>query len=189
MPVGSTRSNLDNHLFILDQYNTCSPNPDPNPDSAQRAQRLRSRSSQCKVVGVVIFHILRDPKNDGATDSQSIQHKPKHLDVLPEHDQPIRDNVRDAEIQCRKRIIGDNVFQHQNSLQHVVSPLSSTFPNSVSSLKPLPVPINEPHPPSLPPPPPKEDLLLTTLPANPPAISANPRNRTSRAFQATPVPL
>ncbi len=167
-PVGSTRSNLDNHLFILDQYNTCSPNPDPNPDSAQRAQRLRSRSSQRKVVGVVIFHILRHPKNDGATDSQSIQHKPKHLDVLPEHDQPIRDNVRDAEIQCRKRIIGDNVFQHQNSLQHIVSLLSSTFPNPVSSLKPLPIPINEPHPPSLPPPCPQRRSSTHHTPRQPP---------------------
>ena len=164
-PVGSTRSSLDNHLFILDQYNTCSPNPDPNPDSAQRAQRLRSRSSQRKVVGVVIFHILRHPKNDGATDSQSIQHKPKHLDVLPEHDQPIRDNVRDAEIQCRKRIIGDNVFQHQNSLQHIVSPLPSTFPNSISSFKPLHMPIKEPHPPMLLP---KKDSYSPHSPPTPP---------------------
>ncbi len=66
-------SDLNNHSFILDQNNTCSQSPNPNADPfpTQRAQRLRSRSSQRKVVGIVIFHILRHPENDGATDSQS----------------------------------------------------------------------------------------------------------------------
>lgn len=35
----------------------------------------------------------------------------------------------------------------------------------------------------------KERKRRTTLPAKPPARSANPRNSTNRAFQATPLPL
>lgn len=81
---------------------------------------------------------------------------------IPKHNQSVCDDVGNAKVKRRERITRDNVLQHKHSLS---TKWHQYMPNSFTSTVPL-----------------------TTEPAKPPAIKAKPRNKTSRAFQATPVP-
>lgn len=92
----------------------------------------------------------------------------KHLEVsgsrnIPNHNQRICNDVGDAEPEGGEAVVRNNIFENHDSLPW--GAMSALF-NRERPARPI-------H---------------TTLPARPPAIRANPRNKTSLAFHATPLP-
>ena len=91
----------------------------------------------------------------------------------PQHNQPIGHNVCNPEVECLQRILLDKILEnHDRLVESAIIPpqgINNKVKRAQREKKPY--------------------ILLTTLPAKPPANSANPKNKTNRAFQATPLPL
>ena len=102
---------------------------------------------------------------------------------VPDHDEPVGNDVGNSEIERGKGRLCHHVFQDQDSLhEHLRSAHSSSVTASPFATGKADSSADASQRQT-------QGYARTTLPASPPAISAKPRNSTSRAFHATPVPL